>query len=58
MKALILNSGMGTRMGELTSKYPKCMSELTIDETILGRQLSLLAAHGIHDVVITTGFFQ
>ena len=26
MKALILNSGMGSRMGVLTSEHPKCMT--------------------------------
>lgn len=30
MRALILNSGMGKRMGVLTSKYPKCMAETDI----------------------------
>ncbi len=28
MKALILNSGMGSRMGVLTSEHPKCMTEI------------------------------
>ena len=44
MKALILNSGMGSRMGDLTRKYPKCMSELLPNETIVSRQLRLLDA--------------
>lgn len=26
MKALILNSGIGSRMGVLTSEHPKCMT--------------------------------
>ncbi len=58
MKALILNSGMGSRMGELTSRYPKCMSELTPDETLLSRQMRLLEAHGVTDIVMTTGRFS
>ena len=28
MKALILNSGIGKRMGVLTKEHPKCMTEL------------------------------
>ena len=40
MKALILNSGMGSRMGVLTSEHPKCMTEISGRETILSRQLS------------------
>ena len=58
MKALILNSGMGSRMGALTSQHPKCMTEISYHETILSRQLSQLADAGITDVVITTGLFD
>ena len=29
MKALILNSGLGRRMGVLTSEHPKCMTEVS-----------------------------
>lgn len=57
MKALILNSGMGSRMGDLTRKYPKCMSELLPNETIVSRQLRLLDAYGVSRVVMTTGRF-
>ena len=42
MKALILNSGMGTRMGDLTENGPKCLVELEDGTTILDRQLSIL----------------
>ncbi len=58
MKALILNSGMGSRMGVLTSEHPKCMTEVSSNETILSRQLHMLAEAGINDVVITTGLFD
>ena len=58
MKALILNSGMGTRMGSLTSEHPKCMTEISNKETILSRQLTQLAAIGIEEVIITTGQFD
>ncbi len=58
MTALILNSGLGHRMGELTKDHPKCMTELSRSETILSRQLKLLAAAEIHDVVITTGYYD
>ncbi len=56
MKALLLNSGMGTRMGELTSDHPKCMTELTDGETIISRQLEMLHRAGISNIVITTGY--
>lgn len=58
MKALILNSGMGSRMGVLTSEHPKCMTEISANETILSRQLRLLAEAGITEVVMTTGLFD
>ena len=58
MKALILNSGMGSRMGVLTSEHPKCMTEISPRETILSRQLKLLSEAGVIEVVITTGFFD
>ena len=58
MKALILNSGLGSRMGVLTSEHPKCMTEISPRDTILSRQLRLLAGAGIRDVVITTGYYD
>ena len=57
MKALILNSGLGTRMGELTKEHPKCMTEIAPGETIVSRQLRLLAGAGIREAVMTTGVF-
>ena len=57
MKAVILNSGLGTRMGELTKEHPKCMTEIAPGETIVSRQLRLLSETGIREVVMTTGVF-
>ena len=58
MKALILNSGLGSRMGVLTSERPKCMTEIPAGETILSRQLKMIAGAGIGEVVMTTGYFD
>ena len=58
MKALILNSGLGSRMGVLTSEHPKCMTEISGRETILSRQLRQVADAGISEVVITTGYYD
>ena len=58
MKALILNSGTGSRMGILTSEHPKCMTEISKKETILSRQLELIVEAGIKEVIITTGAFD
>jgi choline kinase len=58
MKALILNSGIGKRMMELTVNQPKCMVEIGNKETILSWQLHALEEAGIKEVVITTGPFE
>lgn len=58
MKALILNSGFGHRMGDITKNHPKCMTEISNKETILSRQLRLIAENGIKEVVITTGYYD
>lgn len=57
MKALILNSGIGHRMGALTQDRPKALVELTPGQTLFGRQLTQLAAAGLREVVVTTGPF-
>lgn len=58
MIGLILNSGMGTRMGESSKHHPKCMTELLDEETILDRQLHILKEVGLSHVVVTTGKFD
>ena len=55
MKALILNSGLGKRMGELTRENPKCMVHISENETIISRQIKMLIEHGINEIIITTG---
>lgn len=58
MKALILNSGIGKRMGALTEQSPKCMTPISDDHTIVSWQLELLKQLGITDIVMTTGPFE
>lgn len=58
MIALILNSGLGHRMGDLTKSHPKCMTEICENETILSRQLKLLLNNGVYNVIVTTGYFD
>lgn len=45
-------------MGSLTSEQPKCMTEISTNETILSRQLKYIAESGIEEVVMTTGAFE
>lgn len=58
MKALILNSGLGSRIREFTADKPKCLVEISEKENILGRQLKFLKSVGIKEVVITTGVYE
>ena len=58
MKAIIYNSGIGKRMGDLTKDKPKSMVMLKNGETIFERQLRLLNECGIKDVIVTTGPFK
>lgn len=56
VKAIILNSGIGTRMKDMTKESPKCFVSLKTGETILERQLKQLRECGIQDIIITTGY--
>lgn len=58
MKSLIMNAGIGKRMGELTKNKPKCLIEIDKGQTILGRQLEFLAKNGIDDIIMTTGYLE
>ena len=57
MKALLLNSGIGKRMGNFTKNACKCMVDLGEGITIISNQLTLLSKLGVKDVCITTGPF-
>jgi len=56
MTVLILNSGRGTRMGDISK--PKCLTNIHGGETILSRQLRFLTDAGLSNIVITTGPFE
>lgn len=58
MKAIIFNSGLGSRMAGLTENNPKCMVKLYNGETIFERQIRILSECGIKDFIITTGPFK
>lgn len=55
MKAIILSAGQGSRLGQLTSDRPKCLIEFG-GRTLLDRQLDVLAANGVDEAVVVTGF--
>lgn len=55
MRALIFNSGLGRRLGDLTADRPKAMVRLGNGETIFHRQLRVLSSCGVREFVVTTG---
>ncbi|MBE6886654.1 MAG: hypothetical protein E7486_06875, partial [Ruminococcaceae bacterium] len=55
MKAVIYNSGLGSRMGALTEHNHKSMVRLDNGETIFTRQLRLLMECGVRDIIVTVG---
>lgn len=57
MKALLLNSGLGSRMGALTKNLPKCMCQIGYGHTIISWQLEMLRRNGVREAVVTTGPF-
>jgi choline kinase len=54
-KAIILSAGQGSRLGHLTDDRPKCLIDFG-GRTLLDRQLDTLAASGIEEAVVVTGF--
>jgi choline kinase len=54
-KAIILAAGQGSRLGHLTDDRPKCLIEFN-GRTLLDRQLDALAANGVVEAVVVTGF--
>ena len=55
MKAIILAAGQGSRLGHLTAGRPKCLIEFN-GRSLLDRQLDTLAANGVEEAVVVTGF--
>src|SRR5687768_15916167 len=55
MKAIILSAGHGSRLGHLTHDRPKCLIEFN-GRSLLDWQLDMLAANGVDEAVVVTGF--
>src|SRR6186997_853369 len=54
-KAIILSAGQGSRLGHLVDDKPKCLIDFA-GRTLLDRQLDTLAANGIAEAIVVTGF--
>ncbi|MAE42539.1 nucleotidyltransferase [Candidatus Woesearchaeota archaeon] len=57
MKAIIFNSGIGSRMRPFTNENPKCLIKPN-EKTILGHEIENLLHYGIKDIIITVGPFE
>ena len=55
MKAIIVSAGRGSRFGEVTRNFPKCLLEVK-GKSILERQVVTLRKKGINDITIVKGF--
>lgn len=55
MRAIILAAGQGTRLAPHTNDRPKCLVELA-GRTMLDRQMAVLRASGIDDIVLVGGY--
>lgn len=55
MKAIILSAGQGSRLGHLVDERPKCLIDFN-GRALLDRQLDTLAANGVSEAVVVTGF--
>lgn len=55
MKAIILSAGQGRRLMPLTANTPKCCVKLN-GKTLLEHQVESLAANGVSEIVVVTGF--
>ncbi len=54
-KAIILSAGQGSRLGHMVDDRPKCLIDFH-GRTLLDRQLDTLAANGVEQAVVVTGF--
>lgn len=57
MKIIILNSGLGSRLGDLTKNNPKSLVEISNGHTIFSRAINILSKYS-NDFVITTGYLN
>lgn len=55
MRAIILAAGQGSRLAPHTNDRPKCLVELA-GRTMLSRQMAVLQAGGIEDIVLVGGY--
>lgn len=58
MRLIILNSGMGSRLKNLTKNNPKALVQLDENQTIFSRAVSILSKFNFSEIIITTGYLN
>lgn len=58
MKVIILNAGIGKRLGYLTKNNPKCLIKINDKDTILDHQLKNLIKSNLKEIIMPTGYFE
>lgn len=58
MKVIILNAGIGKRLGALTKSKPKCLVKITDNDTILDYQLKNFLKCNLKNIIMLTGPFE
>ena len=58
MKVILLNAGMGKRLGYLTKNNPKCLIKINDKDTILDYQLKNLIRCNLKEIIMPTGYFE
>ena len=58
MTIIILNSGRGSRLGNLTGNNTKCMTKVSESDSILSLQLRRLKKAGYNEAFLTTGYLS
>ena len=57
LKVIILNSGLGSRLGDLTNDNPKSLIKINKNQTIFSRAINILSNFS-KDFIITTGYLN
>lgn len=57
MKIIILNSGLGSRLGDLTKHNPKALVKISNNHTIFSRAINILSNYS-NEFIITTGYLN
>lgn len=57
MKFIILNSGLGSRLYDLTENIPKSLVQINENQTIFSRAIKILSLYS-KDFIITTGYLN